>query len=245
MRPPSNLPVLQRPRIRPSQPGWDGGPAAWGLGTSSRLGALRLECCGVALLPEEHRARAPVVHGGGPCASCRWPSQETGLFCNRENMLCLDLAQSSHPLRHRVRPEAAKAQLQSPMVEPGEERFYFRFLGGPQNRLTWSLDPEHGQAARAIWRLRRCVVGLQMEHHEAPQGRPSKAVPGLPGALGAPLPLAPAAAELAAHAQGPGAAPGHAALRHAAHRQLQRPGHARLRGREARVTPHVGAPFMP
>ncbi|CAJ1356001.1 unnamed protein product [Effrenium voratum] len=83
--------------------------------------------------------------------------EETGLFCNRENMLCLDLQKTgrAHPLAQRVRPSAAK------------ERFYFRFLGGPQNRLTWALDPEHGSARTAIWRLRRCVVGLQTEHFRA------------------------------------------------------------------------------
>ncbi|CAK9042948.1 unnamed protein product [Durusdinium trenchii] len=81
--------------------------------------------------------------------------EETGLFCNRENMLCLDLEKTSHhPLIHRVRPDSVK------------ERFYFRFLGGPQNRLTWMLDPEFGNAQRAIWRLRRCVVGLQTEHFQ-------------------------------------------------------------------------------
>ena len=93
-----------------------------------------------------------------------------------------------------------------------QEAFYFRFLGGPQNRLTWALDPEDGDAGdpleqicswilhmdpwfiaqsqlhvwtfwieqanqpgtpetktkarKAIWRLRRCVVGLQMEHSQ-------------------------------------------------------------------------------
>lgn len=82
-----------------------------------------------------------------------YDGKETGVFCNRENMLCVDLEKTgdSHPLAHRVRPKAAK------------EMFYFRFLGGPQNRLAWALDPEHGKARTAIWRLRRCVVGLQME----------------------------------------------------------------------------------
>ena len=84
-----------------------------------------------------------------------YDGEETGIFCNRENLLCLDLNKTKlHPLGHRVRPKAAK------------ERFYFRFLGGPQNRLTWALDPEHGNARTAIWRLRRCVVGLQTEHFQ-------------------------------------------------------------------------------
>lgn len=88
----------------------------------------------------------------------------------RENLLCLDLNKTKlHPLGHRVRPKAAKAALNrdarvissyglafetlaeeygrfqglKPFASP-QERFYFRFLGGPQNRLTWALDPEHG-----------------------------------------------------------------------------------------------------
>jgi len=83
--------------------------------------------------------------------------EETGVFSNRENMLLLDpekMKSGAHPLLKRVRPGKAK------------ERFYFRFLGGPQNRLTWMLDPEHGNARTAIWRMRRCVVGLQTENFQ-------------------------------------------------------------------------------
>ncbi|CAE6912162.1 unnamed protein product, partial [Symbiodinium sp. CCMP2456] len=67
-----------------------------------------------------------------------YDGKETGVFCNRENMLCVDLEKTgdAHPLAHRVRPKAAK------------EKFYFRFLGGPQNRLAWALDPEHGSDNR-------------------------------------------------------------------------------------------------
>ncbi|CAE7252824.1 unnamed protein product [Symbiodinium microadriaticum] len=90
-------------------------------------------------------------------------------------MLCVDLEKTgdAHPLAHRVRPKAAKDSLRGVhlcdlrFLEPKKEKFYFRFLGGPQNRLAWALDPEHGKARTAIWRLRRCVVGLQMEDAKA------------------------------------------------------------------------------
>ena len=39
-----------------------------------------------------------------------------------------------------------------------QERFYYRFLAGPQNRLTWALDPELGDA----WALATFVCGLLM-----------------------------------------------------------------------------------
>eukprot|EP00929_Paragymnodinium_shiwhaense_P096436 TRINITY_DN58024_c0_g1_i1.p1 TRINITY_DN58024_c0_g1~~TRINITY_DN58024_c0_g1_i1.p1 ORF type:complete len:1106 (-),score=184.54 TRINITY_DN58024_c0_g1_i1:87-3404(-) len=80
--------------------------------------------------------------------------EETGVFCNRENMQCIDLERSSKeamPLLKRVRPKAAR------------EKFYFRFLGGPQDRLAWMLDPDNGDPRVATWRLSRCIVGLQTE----------------------------------------------------------------------------------
>jgi len=83
-----------------------------------------------------------------------YSGEETGTFCNRENILCLDRLRtrdSAHPLLKRVRPSAAK------------ERVYFRYLAGPQDRLAWILDPEQGDPRLAIWRMRRCVVGLQTE----------------------------------------------------------------------------------
>lgn len=80
--------------------------------------------------------------------------EETGTLCNKENLLCVDRlrTRASHlPELRRVRPKAVR------------ERLYFRYLGGPQNRLAWILDPERGDPRLAIWRMRRCVVGLQAE----------------------------------------------------------------------------------
>lgn len=77
---------------------------------------------------------------------------ETGLFCNKENLLCLDrLRTASYPLMKKIRAQAAN------------ERLYFRYLGGPQDRLAWLLDPESGNQRVAVWRMRKCVVGLQAE----------------------------------------------------------------------------------
>ena len=39
-----------------------------------------------------------------------------------------------------------------------QERFYFRFLGGPQNRLTWALDPEHGNDWASVLNLKRMPI---------------------------------------------------------------------------------------
>lgn len=83
-----------------------------------------------------------------------YTGEETGVFCNFENILCLDRArmlQSAQPLLRNIRPGAAK------------ENFYFRYNAGPQDRLAWMLDPEEGNPRLGTWRLQRCVVGLQEE----------------------------------------------------------------------------------
>eukprot|EP00928_Gymnodinium_smaydae_P070784 TRINITY_DN54553_c0_g1_i1.p1 TRINITY_DN54553_c0_g1~~TRINITY_DN54553_c0_g1_i1.p1 ORF type:complete len:1204 (-),score=156.88 TRINITY_DN54553_c0_g1_i1:33-3110(-) len=86
--------------------------------------------------------------------SMSYTGEETGLFCNFENLLCIDrlkTSNSQHPLLRNVRPSAAK------------ERLYFRYFGGPQDRLAWMLDPERGDPKLGVWRMRRCTVGLQAE----------------------------------------------------------------------------------
>ncbi|CAK0801857.1 unnamed protein product [Prorocentrum cordatum] len=84
--------------------------------------------------------------------------KETGTLCNSENLLCLD------PLRTRAPPPgAAQSPLRRLRRGAARERLYFRYMGGPQNRLAWMLDPERGDPRLAIWRMRRCVVALQAE----------------------------------------------------------------------------------
>lgn len=83
-----------------------------------------------------------------------YSGDEPGLFCNSENLLCLDKIRtraSALPLLRHVRPRGAR------------EKLGFRFLGGPQNRLAWVLDPERGDPRLGAWRMRKCVVGLQAE----------------------------------------------------------------------------------
>uniref|UniRef100_A0A7S4R438 Sulfotransferase domain-containing protein n=1 Tax=Alexandrium monilatum TaxID=311494 RepID=A0A7S4R438_9DINO len=87
----------------------------------------------------------------------RFTGEETGLFCNGENLLCLDRGRtrpSALPLLRQVRRASAR------------ERLYFRYLGGPQDRLAWLLDPERGDPRLAVWRMRQCVVSLQAEDFE-------------------------------------------------------------------------------
>lgn len=86
-----------------------------------------------------------------------YTGDETGTLCNKENLLCIDRIRtqtSAMPMLRRVVPRAAR------------ERLYFRYMGGPQNRLAWMLDPEQGDPRLAIWRMRQCVVGLQAEDFE-------------------------------------------------------------------------------
>lgn len=83
--------------------------------------------------------------------------EEMGVFCNKENSLCVDQLRTRrwrYPMLRQVRPRAAR------------EKFYFRYLGGPQDSLAWMLDPERGDVRRAIWRMRQCVVGLQAEDYD-------------------------------------------------------------------------------
>ncbi len=52
-----------------------------------------------------------------------------------------------------------------------QERFYFRFLGGPQNRLTWALDPEHGNDWASVLNLKRMPIINRCTRQIAPTGR--------------------------------------------------------------------------